>query len=395
MADDRIFLFHITGADKPGILAQVMQTMSDWQITVRDVEQITSLGHLSLSLLVELKNGDPVRLYRDLKKTINSLGLVLDLDLPDEIESEPSKHWALTLLSREFHAQDIREIASALSSKNINIRRMTFQRSGDVHCIEMKLDIPVNIDSSELKQSLYAVAFENHFDVALQKENLFRRAKRLIVMDMDSTLIKQEVIDEIADFAGVKPQVAEITERAMRGEIDFATALAERVALLKGLPVSDLEKVKDRLQLTDGVKELISFLKKMGFKTAVISGGFTPFTDHFREMLQLDYSFANTLEVKDGKLTGRTTGDIVDRERKAVLLKQLAEKENISLDQTVAVGDGANDLAMLEAAGLGVAFNAKPTVKKASKAFISQPGLDAILFLLGYTLQDRRQVLDN
>jgi phosphoserine phosphatase len=284
-------------------------------------------------------------------------------------------------------------IAQTLGIHGINIERMNRLAQGNLEAIEFILSVDNTYsDFGKLKRLLFKVAFENNFDLAVQPENLYRRSKRLIVMDMDSTLIQQEVIDEIAEEAGKKAEVSEITKEAMMGKLDFCESLTQRVSLLEGLPETVLVKVLDRINLTPGADILINILKKMGFKIAVISGGFTFFTDYFREKLGLDYSYANELEIVNGVLTGKVKGEIIDRAGKAKILRQLATQEKILLDQTVAIGDGANDLDMLEAAGLGVAFNAKPTVRDKAGAFISQPSLDSVLYLLGVSQKELSQM---
>lgn len=380
-------LLHITGSDYPGILGHLTKIFINWRAELLDVQQTTSLGQLSLSLLIKLPAHVGLSVLKEVSQTAKKMNLGLDFFVLEEgvkARDESRKNFALTVLSTHIGIASFHALAKAIGDHDINIERMNRLAQGNIQAIEFILAVgQERSDIAALKRFLFEVAFEHNFDLAIQPENLYRRSKRLIVMDMDSTLIRQEVIDELADTAGVKERVAEITSKAMQGKIDFAESLHERVSLLKGLEQSVLDEVKQRIQLTPGAEKLVHILKKMGFKIAVISGGFTYFTGHLHETLHLDYSFANELEIENGILTGKIKGQVVDRAKKAEILRELAEKERIPLDQTVAIGDGANDMDMLEAAGLGIAFNAKPTVRDHARAFISQPGLDSVLYLLG------------
>ena len=386
-------LIHVTGQDYPGILANILGQLKESSVSLQDIQQTTSLGQLSLSLLIHVPIEKGLNVIKDLSYLARAHHLNVDFFVLNEENAEGAntkKNYALTLLAPEIRVEAFHALSQVIADNSINIERMTRLARGNLQCLELILGIPQGnlAEFPKLKKNLFRVAFNHEFDLAIQPENLYRRSKRLIVMDMDSTLIRQEVIDEIADFAGVKQQVAAITERAMNGELDFQAALRERVALLKGLSGSSLDQVIKRISLTPGVEELVFILKKLGFKIAVISGGFSFFTEHFKKQLGLDYQFANTLEIIDGKLTGNVKGQIVDKARKASILRELAKENSIPLDQTVAVGDGANDLDMLETAGLGIAFNAKPHVKDQAGAFISQPGLDSVLYLLGVSQKE-------
>ncbi|MDH4199186.1 MAG: phosphoserine phosphatase SerB [Spirochaetia bacterium] len=389
-------LLHITGQDHPGILARLTRILQQWRISFIDVQQTTSLGQLSLSLLVNIPEHIGLNVLKEISYESRNMKLSLDyFILPDKPDParDSGKSFALTVLSPRITMSAFGSIAQTLGDHGINIERMNRLAQGNLEAIEFILSVDNTYsDFGKLKRLLFKVAFENNFDLAVQPENLYRRSKRLIVMDMDSTLIQQEVIDELADEAGKKEEVSLITREAMQGKLDFSESLKKRVSLLKGLPESVLVNVLARIQLTPGADILISILKKMGFKIAVISGGFTYFTDHFKEKLGLDYSFANRLEIIDGILTGNVVGEIIDRAGKAAILKKLALEEKILIDQTVAIGDGANDLDMLEAAGLGVAFNAKPTVRDKAGAFISQPSLDSVLYLLGVSQKELTQM---
>lgn len=385
-------LLHISGRDEPGILMGVTQVLCEQQVEIRDLQQTTSLGQLSLSVLIRVPADKGLALIRDVSALLRQRGLSVDFVILEDEQrpQESGKNIMLTYLAPTVNGVSFNSLVQKIAALHLNVERINWIAHGSIQCLELALNqTPTNLlDFHELRRQLFEVAFAHNFDLAIQPEHLYRRSKRLVVMDMDSTLVQQEVIDEIAAFAGVREAVAGITERAMRGELDFQAALRERVALLKGLPVDCLEQVLARIQLTPGVETLVRVLKKLGYKIAVVSGGFSYFTDHFRERLGLDYSFANTLQVAEGKLTGALDGEIVDRQAKARILRMLAHKEQIPLDQTVAVGDGANDLDMLETAGLGVAFNAKPLVREQAPAFLSLPGLDSILYLLGVSQRD-------
>lgn len=387
METQRILL-HITGSDYPGSLSTILASMEQMNVEFIDVQQTTTLGQLSLSLLIEVPVEVGFQLIQKAGETVRDLKLNISFHILNKENANvylPKRHMVLTMLSEQIPLEAFRAVAQITGDFEINIERMNRLAGHGVDCLEFHLAIPGKEQASisEFQEKLLSLAQEKRIDFSLQKENIYRRSKRLIVLDMDSTLIQQEVIDEIAAFGGLKEQVSEITERAMRGELDFKESLEERVALLKGIPLTDLGKVLDRIELTPGAEELIVKLKRMGYKIAIISGGFSYFTAHFCEQLSLDSHHSNVLEVENGLLTGRVTGKIVDREAKAEILKELACKEQIPLYQTVAVGDGANDLDMLSTAGLGIAFNAKPLVRSQTSAYLNQPRLDFILYLLG------------
>ena len=388
MKDHGNVLIHVTGADHPGILYELTSVFSKWEVGILDVQQTTSLRQLSLSLLLGVPYKNSLQILGEITQTIRKESLSVDITILAEktsLRDMDFKIFALTMLSNKIETEWFHALVGILSKYCINIERMNQLAQGKLQCIEFVIALnEKNLKKiDKISGELFQIAIREGFSLAIQPENLFRHSKRLIVMDIDSTLIKQEVVDELAESVGMKDKVSEITLRTMEGQLSFRESLEKRVSLLKGLSVSSLEKVKDKIQLTPGAESLISCLKKLGFKIGVISGGFTYFSAYLKESLKLDYHFANELEIVDGLLTGRLKGEIIDRAKKSVILKQLAEREKISLNQTIAIGDGVNDLDMLATAGLGIAFNAKQKVIEEAKAFLRFPDLASVLFLLG------------
>jgi phosphoserine phosphatase len=334
---------------------------------------------LSLSVLIEVPEGQPT--VRDVLFYAWEKGLQADFEVVDGDNATPVKpRFAVTVIGASISPEAFGAVATAIASGGGNID--SIERLSRYPVISYELAVSGG-DQAAMRSSLLVTSATHNVDVAVQAEGLTRRSKRLVVLDVDSTLIQDEVIDLLAEEAGAGTAVAALTARAMAGEIDFATSLAERVALLRGLTVEDLDRVWEKVRLTPGARTFVRTLRRMGMKIAIVSGGFTAFTDRLRLDLDLDHAFGNQLEIVDGKLTGRLIGPPIDRARKAAILREVAEAEGIPLDQTVAIGDGANDLDMLAAAGLGIAFNAKPVVRDAADTAVSVPYLDAILFLLG------------
>ncbi|MDB6063730.1 MAG: phosphoserine phosphatase SerB [Verrucomicrobiaceae bacterium] len=397
-----IFLINIAGEDRPGVTSSVTSILAQFDVNVLDIGQAVIHDTLSLGMLVEVPpSAESSPLLKDILFRCHELGLQVRFT---PISAESYEHWAagqgksrhiITVLARKITAEHIARVSAIISEFSLNIDRID-RLSGRVPlngatehndrrqnkaCVEISARGPLN--DGEFRRRCMVLASELDIDVAYQEDTMFRRNRRLVAFDMDSTLIDAEVIDELAKAAGVGEQVAEITERAMRGELDFTASFRARVALLKGLDENVLQEIAGRLRLNEGAERLVSTLKKMGYKTAILSGGFNYFGEHLQKILGIDYVFANALEIQNGKVTGNVVGEVVDGQRKAALLREIAAKENISLEQVIAVGDGANDLPMLSIAGLGIAFRAKPIVKQSAKQAISTLGLDGILYLLG------------
>lgn len=396
-----IILLNIAGEDRPGVTSSVTSILAQFNVNVLDIGQAVIHDSLSLGLLVEVPaSAESSSLLKDILFRCHELGLQARFT-PITVESyhqwvagQGKPRHIITVLARKITAEHIARVSAIIAEFKLNIDRIE-RLSGRVPlnddnvvtskhskaCVEISARGQLNDD--EFRQRCMALASDLDIDVAYQEDTMFRRNRRLVAFDMDSTLIDAEVIDELAKAAGVGDQVAEITERAMRGELDFTASFRARVALLKGLDESALQQIAAQLRLNEGAERLISTLKKMGYKTAILSGGFNYFGEHLQQRLGIDYVFANELAIREGKVTGEVVGQVVDGQRKAALLKEIAAKENIALEQVIAVGDGANDLPMLSIAGLGIAFRAKPIVKQSARQAISTLGLDGILYLLG------------
>jgi phosphoserine phosphatase len=385
----------ITGVDRPGITSELSAILAEAGGVLLDVAQVVVGSQLNLSLLVALSA--PARpVLKEVLWKGRELGLSVDFDIAPELATRAAllPTWALTVLANPVSTELFTVIARTTQQTGFNIERIERLSQRTLASIELLLSGPSGEPERALRAGLVALRQRFGCDLALQREKLTRRNKRLIVMDMDSTLIQQEVIDELAVTLRVQDRVSAITERAMNGELDFDQSLRERVRLLKGTPESALTDVLARIQLTPGAEELVRVLKRLGYRTAVISGGFIEVVEPIQKQLGLDYAFANKLEIVNGVLTGEVLGTIVNRKRKAELLEQIARDERIELDQVIAVGDGANDLDMLERAGLGIAFNAKRTVQDAAAAAINQTSLLSILYLLGMRDVDTSSIED-
>jgi phosphoserine phosphatase len=389
MADARTttLLVTLTGRDRPGVTSRLFSALAPHQLTVVDVEQVVIRGRLILGVLLDCGPApDLTAIHRQVTTLAADLGMDAEITVGAG-EQPPRRRGSLhvTVLGSPLTPEVVASIAGQIAASGANIDRIGRLASRPVTCIEFDVS---GADPVTLRAALAQESVQLGADVAVQRGGLHRRAMRLVVMDVDSTLVQDEVIELLAAEVGCGPQVAELTTAAMRGELDFAQALHQRVALLAGADVGVIDKVLRNLRLTPGARTLIRTLKRLGYRCAVVSGGFTQFTDWLTEELGLDYAVANTLEIADGKLTGRVVGEIIDRPGKERTLREFAARAGVPLSQTVAVGDGANDLDMIAAAGLGIAFNAKPAVRSAADTSLSVPHLDAILYLLGISRHD-------
>ena len=405
---NQIILINIAGEDKPGLTSAISKILSEYHVNILDIGQAVIHNMLALGFLVELPpEAESSPVIKDVLFCAHKLGVKMTFT---PIDSEAYEQWVqaqgkprylITMMARKITSEQIASVAAVIAENGLNIDKIA-RLSGRIPlgeteqknkaCVELSVrGAPKDLQA--LRTRLLQITDTLGLDIAFQEDNVFYRHRRLVVFDMDSTLIQAEVIDELAKEAGVGEAVAGVTESAMRGEIDFDESLKQRVAKLKGLDVSVLGKVAERLKLTEGAETLLQTLKKLGFKTAILSGGFTYFGQYLKQRLGIDYVHANELEIVDGKLTGKVIGPIVNGQRKADLLKSIAQVENIQPEQIIAVGDGANDLPMLSVAGLGIAFRAKPLVRQTAKQAISTLGLDSILYLLGF--HDRDQSIHN
>lgn len=402
-----VVLLHFTGDDRPGLTAALTAVLAQHGIEVLDLNQTVIHRSLLMGMLVRIpRERESTNLLKDLLFTAHHMGLQLRMTPVEDGEYDAwvgrqgKPRYILTLLARRLDAVHVAAVSAILTEQGMNIDIIT-RLSGrpprndeDAKLRRACVEFSVRgqpTDENALRAALMNVCRNHPIDVSWQRDDAFRRTRRLVAFDMDSTLIQHEVIDELAHEAGAGAEVAAVTEAAMRGELEFNESLERRVATLAGLPESVLETIAQRLRLTEGAERLIGTLKTLGYKTAIISGGFTYFGEHLRRRLGIDYVCANELEIERGQLSGRVKGSIINAERKAELLAEIAQREHISLRQTIAVGDGANDLPMLAAAGLGIAFHAKPLVAQSASHRISHLGLDGILYLIG--VRDR-EILD-
>ncbi|MFD1162358.1 phosphoserine phosphatase SerB [Hwangdonia seohaensis] len=396
---NEIFLLTISGQDKPGITSSLTEVLAKYGAKVLDIGQANIHDTLSLGIMFVIERGkESAPVLKDLLFKSYELGIKAKF-IPISLEGyekwvnlQGKDRYIVTILGEKLAAEQISEVTKVISDKNLNIdsiKRLTGRLSlvkEDVYPrASIQLSIRGKIDNKrDFTEKFMQISHDLDVDIAFQEDNIYRRNRRLVCFDMDSTLIQTEVIDELAELAGVGEKVKAITESAMNGEIDFNESFKRRMKLLKGLSEDVLHDVAVNLPITKGARRLIDTLKNYGFKTAILSGGFTYFGHYLQKELGIDYVYANQLEIKDGKLTGGYLGEIVDGNKKAEYLKEIAKKEGIDIGQTIAVGDGANDLAMLNLAGLGIAFHAKPTVKDNAQSAISSIGLDGVLYLLGY-----------
>ncbi len=397
-----LILINISGQDRPGVTAALTAILAKYDATVLDIGQADIHHTLSLGILFRTTSEVSGEIMKDLLFKAYDLQVKIRFtpisisEYNSWVKRQGKNRWIITLLGRQLTARHIALVSEIVAEQGLNIDAiqrltgrppLTDDSTSTEHQAKACIEFSVRgtpADREEMQSRFIRIAADEDFDISLQEDNMYRRCRRLICFDMDSTLIQTECIDQLAHCAGVGDKVCEITERAMRGEIDFTESFRERVGLLKGLDVSVMEGIAEHLPITEGVGRMMEVLKRAGYKTAILSGGFTFFGDYLKRKFGFDYMYANELEVKDGKLTGRYVGEVVDGRRKAELLKLIAQVENVDIAQTIAVGDGANDLPMLSAAGLGIAFHAKPKVKESARQSISTIGIDGVLYFLGF-----------
>ena len=395
-----LILINISGQDHPGVTSALSEILARYDAGILDIGQADIHHTLSLGILIKTDSAVSGNIMKELLFKACELNVNIRFtpvsikEYEEWVGRQGKNRWIITLLGRRLTARQIANVTSVIAEQGMNIdaiQRLTGrmplgeeEQPRSKSCVEMSVRGTPS-DVHMMQEKFMRLSQEGEFDISMQEDTLYRRCRRLICFDMDSTLIETEVIDELAMRAGVGDQVKAITERAMRGEIDFSESFRERVALLKGLDESVMRDIAEHLPVTEGVDRMMQVLKRAGYKTAILSGGFTYFGNYLKQKFGFDYVYANELEIVDGKLTGRHLGDIVDGRRKAELLRLIAQVENVNIAQTIAVGDGANDLPMLSTAGLGIAFHAKPKVKANAGQAISTIGLDGVLYFLGFT----------
>jgi len=401
-----IILINVTGKDKPGLTASLTGILARYKVTILDIGQAVIHDYLSLGILVEIPTEfKSSSILKDLLFEAHKLGIQIRFSPIEEalyenwVAQQGKERRIITLLGRRITAEQLSKVAAAIAKNKLNIDvinrlsgRVSVNNTDTTQTACVQITVSGKIyNPGVLRRELLEIHADTGIDISFYIDDIYRHARRLVVFDMDSTLIQGEAIDELADVAGIGDQVAQITEAGMQGKIDFKEGLTQRVALLNGLEENVLSFVAQNLVLTEGADRVIRKLKQLGYKIGIISGGFDFFGKYLQKKLGLDYVFTNCLEIADGKLTGKIKGDIIDGQKKAEILRTIARVENISLKQTIAVGDGANDLPMISIAGLGVAFNAKSIVKENAQRSISSVGLDGLLYLMGLSDREIRQ----
>ena len=393
-----LILIRITGLDRPGLIASFTEILSAYDVTILDIGQADIHRTLSLGILFKSHKSDSGNIMKELLFKASDIGVNIQFapvsveEYEEWVNMQGKDRHILTLLGRKLSAKQIAAVTRVLAEQGLNIdaiKRLTGRQPLDEEKASVRACIELSVrgtprDREDMQREMMRLSSELEMDFSFQRDNMYRRMRRLICFDMDSTLIQTECIDELAERAGVGEEVRAITESAMRGEIDFKESFAKRVALLKGLDESVMKEIAENMPITEGVERLMFVLKRYGYKIAILSGGFTYFGEYLQKKFGIDYVYANELEIIDGKLTGRYLGDVVDGQRKAELLRLIAQVEKVDIAQTIAVGDGANDLPMLSLAGLGIAFHAKPKVVANAKQSINTIGLDGVLYFLGF-----------
>lgn len=381
-------LITVSGVDQPGVTSALFEVLSRHHVELLNVEQVVIRGRLTLGVLVSVESAvaDGIDFAEEVRAAIHGVGLDVEIERSDDkpVLEEPSTH-TIVVLGRPITAEAFGVVAQEVAALGVNIDFIRGVSDYPVTGLELRVSVPPGAAYTQLQNVMARTAVALGVDIALEDYSLSRRTKRLIVFDVDSTLIQGEVIEMLADRAGALAAVAEVTEAAMRGELDFAESLHKRVATLAGLPAEVLDEVADQIELTPGARTTIRTLRRLGYHCGIVSGGFRQVIEPLAHDLMMDFVAANELEIVDGKLTGRVVGQVIDRPGKAKALRDFAQQVGVPMEQTVAVGDGANDIDMLSAAGLGVAFNAKPALREVADASLSHPYLDTVLFILGVT----------